>query len=202
MSKKDFFFLVKQSLILFGFSPSKYWGFLEFLFPGRLGAVLLTYFCASLLEQGAILLICLLPSSCPFSWCFYPSCSCVACRRSPGRALPLELCSTPAWGPLWLRAGLGRWLARAQRIVSPGAPERLEAHHQQSIYVRKSAFVCFMIDFGFFLFPLCARGGFVSGAVNGPQCLKPSGAFLRCGCGPRLSAEQYMLRLPLLLLRC
>lgn len=52
-----------------------------------------------------------------------------------------------------------------------------------------------MISF-FFLFPLCARGAFVSGAVNGPQCLKPFLAFLRCGCGPRLSAEQYMLRLP------
>lgn len=35
---------------------------------------------------------------------------------------------------------------------SPGAQERLEAHHQQSIYVRKLAFVGFMIDFIFFFF--------------------------------------------------
>lgn len=35
---------------------------------------------------------------------------------------------------------------------SPGARERLEAHHQQSIYVRKLAFVGFMIDFIFFFF--------------------------------------------------
>lgn len=35
---------------------------------------------------------------------------------------------------------------------SPGVRERLEAHHQQSIYVRKLAFVGFMIDFIFFFF--------------------------------------------------
>lgn len=32
--------------------------------------------------------------------------------------------------------------------------------------------------------------------MNGPQCLQPFLAFLRWGCGPRLAAEQYMLRLP------
>ena len=35
---------------------------------------------------------------------------------------------------------------------SPGAQERLEAHHQESIYVRKLAFVGFMIDLIFFFF--------------------------------------------------
>lgn len=54
--------------------------------------------------------------------------------------------------------------------------------------------MAFMIDF-IFLFPLCAGGEFVSGAVNGLQCLKPFSAFLRCECGPRLAAKQYMLRL-------
>jgi len=34
----------------------------------------------------------------------------------------------------------------------PGARERLEAHHQQSISGRKLAFVGFMIDFIFFFF--------------------------------------------------
>lgn len=32
--------------------------------------------------------------------------------------------------------------------------------------------------------------------MNGLQCLEPFAAFLRWGCGPRLSAKQYTLRLP------
>lgn len=137
-----------------------------------------------------ILLICSFPSSCPFSWAVYPSRSCLGCRHSPGCALPWAMRGCPG-------SALCRCIAaRARCIAHPGAQERLEAHHQQSIYVRKLAFLGFMIDFIFFLFPLCARGALVSGAVNGPQCLKPFLAFLRCGCGPRLSAEQYMLRLP------
>lgn len=32
--------------------------------------------------------------------------------------------------------------------------------------------------------------------MNGLQCLEPFAAFLRWGCGPRLSAKQYILRLP------
>lgn len=56
---------------------------------------------------------------------------------------------------------------------------------KQSVCLRKSAFVGSVIDF-ILLFPLCAGGELVSGAVNGLQCLQPFSAFLHCECGPRL----------------